>query len=269
MSAVTSAVTAAGPVAVITGASSGIGEGLAKALAAKPTATGPYRLLLVARREAELQRVVAEVNDLSGSTVAAYYVADASKEQEVNAAADFAVKTFGRIDVWVNNAGRGQLKRASELTEADIDDMMRVNVYSALHGSKAALRVFKAQTPAQGTILNVSSVVGRQATIWPDGAAYAASKHFLNGLTDSLRAELQANEATKDIVVTLYSPGPVATDAMAHAGIDVDIKTAFPGAQSVEEVGAHMRSVIEEQREDVYSRDQYKSSILEYLTAKN
>jgi short-subunit dehydrogenase len=256
-------------VVVITGASSGIGRELAVNLARKPhSKTGQaYNIVLVARSEENLKKVKAECDEAAGKEVAQYFVADATKKDQVEAAADFAVKTFGRVDVWVNNAGRALEAKPLKLTAANIEDMMAVNVYAAVYGCQAAVRVFKAQTPVTGQIVNVSSLLGRNATFYPDGVAYNGAKHFLNAYTDNLRQEIQADEALKAIVVSLYSPGVVATDFGIHAGGDFD-NNKVPYAQPVAEVGESLRETIEQRKEDVYSRAMYKHGVDAYIASK-
>jgi len=94
-----------------------------------------------------------------------------------NARARAALAKFGHIDVWVNNAGRGISRLVSELTDEDIDEMMLVNVKSALYGMQAVLAHFGER--GSGRIINVSSMLGR-VPFAPIRSAYPASKHALN-----------------------------------------------------------------------------------------
>src|SRR5215207_4860351 len=114
-------------VIVITGASSGIGEALAKQCAARGA-----KLVLVARREAELAAVA---NPLG----AKFVVADVSKRADNERIRDAA----GTVDVWVANAGRGISRSVGELTDADVDDMMQTNFKSVLYGIQAVLPQFR------------------------------------------------------------------------------------------------------------------------------
>src|SRR5690349_21715303 len=113
-----------GKVVVITGASGGIG-----ASAASPVAARGASVVLVARREPEL-RAVAEACGSNALPV----VADATRRDDVRRVAREAIVRFGHVDVWVNNVGRGITRSPSALTDDDIDDMMRVNIKSALYG---------------------------------------------------------------------------------------------------------------------------------------
>src|SRR5262249_55461683 len=116
-------------VAVITGASSGIGAALAELLASRGDAVA-----LAARREQMLHAVASRCGGR-----ALPIVADVTRRGDVQRIADETIARFGRIDVWINNAGQGITRPPTELTDEDIDDMMRVNVKSALYGIQAVL----------------------------------------------------------------------------------------------------------------------------------
>ncbi len=162
-------------VVVITGASSGIGAALAERLAGNGDAVA-----LVARRADALQAVAERCGH-----DALVIVADMTSRADAERAATEALARFGHIDVWVNNVGRGITRAATELTDADIDEMMLVNVKSALYGMQAVLPHFKAQR--RGHIINVSSMLGRMP-LAHFRSAYNGAKHFLNALTANVRA---------------------------------------------------------------------------------
>ena len=166
-------------VIVITGASGGIGAALAEIVGARGA-----KVALLARRERELNDVASR----SGAE-ALPIVADVTRRADVERARDAVMARFGRIDVWVNNAGRGMSRMASEITDEDLDDMMLVNVKSALYGMQAVLPHFRERK--RGHIVNVSSMLGR-APLAPIRAAYSAAKHALDGLSANLRVELHA-----------------------------------------------------------------------------
>jgi len=158
-------------------------------------------------------------------------------------------QTFGSIDVWINNAGQGISRNPSELTDEDLDAVMHANVHSALYGMQEVLPHFKAR--GVGHIINISSLLGRVpfATI---RSAYCGAKHFLNALTATMRAEVQATHP--DIQISLVSPGIVRTDFglnALHGGPD---SRSFPESQSAEEVAAVIARVIETRQPDVYTR---------------
>jgi NADP-dependent 3-hydroxy acid dehydrogenase YdfG len=236
-------------VVVITGASAGIGAALGELLAAKGMS-----VVLVARRKDELEAVAARCNDR-----ALPIVADAANRAEVRRVVDAALERFGHIDVWVNNVGRGITRMPSQLTDEDVDDMMRLNVKSALYGMQEVLPHF--QERGTGQVINVSSLLGRVpfATM---RSAYCGAKHFLNALTTTFRAEVQ--EKHPDIQFSLVSPGVVRTDfgnSALHGGPD---SRSFPESQSAEEVAAVIAGVIESRKPDVYTRPGVSQRIAGY-----
>jgi short-subunit dehydrogenase len=239
-------------IVVITGASSGIGAELAKIVGARGG-----RPVLVARREAELKTVAAE----SGAH-ARFAVADVTRRADVERVVRETLEREGRIDVWVNNAGRGMSKLASALTDEDLDEMMLVNVKSVLYGMQAVLPHF--QSRHEGHIINVSSLLGR-VPLAPFRSAYCAAKHALNSLTADLRLELRS--AYPNIHVSIVSPGVVATDFGNKAIGGGPDSRSLPNAQSPVEVAEVIADVIEKPRADVYTRPMYKSLIAAYYSA--
>jgi NAD(P)-dependent dehydrogenase (short-subunit alcohol dehydrogenase family) len=239
---------------VITGASSGIGAALARRAAADGA-----RVVLVARRADVLARVAAECGPQALAVTA-----DVTRRDDVQRALDEAIARFGHVDVWVNNAGRGITKPVSELTDADFDEMMLVNVKSVLYAMQAVLPHFRAR--GTGQIVNVSSMLGRVP--WASfRSAYNAAKHALNALTASLRIELR--EACPGIVVTTVSPGVVATDFGTNAlGGGPDSRT-LPGAQPVDEVADVILEAIRERRSDVYTRPGMRERVVAYYAAED
>jgi len=237
-------------VVVITGASSGIGAALAEMLAAR----GAW-LVLVARREDALREVAARCAER-----AHVVAADVTVRAEVHGVVETALSRLGRIDVWVNNVGRGISRVPTQLTDEDLDAMMTANVKSALYGMQEVLPHFKAR--GTGHIVNVSSMLGR-VPFAPMRSAYSGAKHFLNALTASFRAEVQ--ETHPDIQFSLVSPGIVHTDfgrSALHGGPD---SRSFPDAQSPEEVAAVIADVILTRRADVYTRPGNRERVLGYL----
>lgn len=225
-------------VIVITGASAGIGAAVAR----KAGAQGA-RVVLAARRRPELEALGREIGE-----GALPVVTDVTVRAEVEALARAAIERFGHVDVWINNAGRGISRAPSELTDEDIDMMIRDNVKSALYGVQAILPHFRER--AGGQIVNVSSMLGR-VPFAPFRSAYSASKHALNAITAALRMELRAS--CPGVVVTLVSPGVVATDFglnALHGGAD---SRSFPNAQPVDEVADVVLDAILHRKIDVYT----------------
>jgi short-subunit dehydrogenase len=226
-------------VVVVTGASGGIGAALAEVLAKRGDT-----VVMVARRkdalEAAAKRATGRVHSIVG---------DMTRREDVRRVAEEAIARFGHVDVWVNNVGQGISRMPSELTDQDIDDVMRVNVKSALYGMQEILPHFKSR--GTGQIINVSSMLGRlpYAVI---RSAYVGAKHFLNALTATLRQEVQ--QTHPGIQISLVSPGVVRTDFglnALHGGPD---SRQLPESQSAEEVAAVIADQIDSRRADVYTR---------------
>ena len=227
---------------VITGASAGIGQALARI--AHREGSQP---VLVARSQAALEALSRE---LGGAQVV---VADVTQRTEVNRVAREVLARHGHIDVWVNNVGRGISRLPSELTDDDLDEMLRINVKSALYGVQAVLPHFKERNAGQ--VVNVSSMLGR-VPFALGRSAYSASKAFLNSLTANLRDELKTTHP--GIVVSLFSPGAVATDFglnALHGGGD---NRALPNVQDVESTAEALWAVIRDKTTDAYSRPQLR-----------
>jgi NADP-dependent 3-hydroxy acid dehydrogenase YdfG len=237
---------------VITGASSGIGAALADECARRGA-----RLVLAARRKELLAEVAQRTGGLARPT-------DVTDRADVEALAATAVAHAGRIDVWVNNAGRGISRPVSALTDEDVDEMMRVNLKSALYGMQAVLPRFKAAQ--QGQIVNVSSMLGR-VPFAPIRSAYAASKAALNSLSANLRMELAAD--FPNIHVTTVMPGVVATDFGASARHGGPDSRSLPGAQPADEVARIIADAIERPRAEVYTRPEMQQLAVGYYGAED
>lgn len=237
-------------VVVITGASGGIGAAVAEQLAHRGTS-----IVLVARRREALDATVARCG-----ARAIGVQADVTDREAVRHVVRTALSHFGHIDVWINNVGQGITRPPSELTDDDVDDIMRVNVKSALYGMQEVLPHFRAR--GAGHIINISSMLGRvpMATM---RSAYCGAKHFLNALTATFRDEVQATHP--GIAVSLVSPGVVRTDFglnALHGGPD---SRALPYSQSAEEVAAVVAGVVESRAPDVYTRAGAHQQVLSYL----
>ena len=240
-----------GSVVVVTGASAGIGEALARVLVARGAKVG-----LVARRAEKLRALAAEL----GAENALALPADVTVRAEVDAAMAAAISHFGRVDAWVNNAGRGITCDATALTDEDLDEMFLVNVKSALYGMQAAWRHF--QPRGTGNILNVSSMLGR-VPFAPQRAAYSAAKHALGALTANFRMDVAARGSR--VVVCAVHPGIVATEFgvnAKHGGMD---SRALPGAQDVVEVAEIIADALASDATDTYTRPEQKGVVVRYF----
>ena len=190
-------------VVVITGASSGIGL-----VTARMAARRGARLVVAARSEESLRRLVEEIS--AGGTEAIYVAADVSRSEDVARIAETAIQRFGGFDTWVNNAG---VSIYGHLVDVAIEDMRRLfetNFWGLVQGSLTAARHLKTKG---GAIINVGSTLSDRAI--PLQGAYCASKHAVKGFTDSLRMELEAEDAP--VSVTLIKPGSIDTPYRHHA----------------------------------------------------
>lgn len=203
-----------GRVAVITGASSGIGEAIARALASEG-----HRVALLARRAGRIQALA---DELGNGAIAVE--ADVTDRDSIVAAADRVQQELGGADILVNNAG---VMLTAPFTSDQRDEHRRM-VETNLLGAMTATEVFLDQLrDGGGDLVNVSSVAGRVA---PAGfAAYAATKWGINGWSEALRVELQP-----DIRVMVIEPGAIATELADHI-THVDSKKA--AEQATAEMG--------------------------------
>jgi short-subunit dehydrogenase len=237
-------------VVVITGASAGIG-----AVFAEEVGRRGGSVVLVARRADRLAEVAARVGG-----AAEVVAADVTRREDVQRVLRAALARFGRVDVWVNNAGRGITRGFEQLTDEDVDAMMRDNLKSALYGMQTVLPHFKERK--QGVLVNVSSMLSRTPAVTLR-SAYSASKAALNSLTETLRFELARDYP--GIAVLLVLPGPVATDFGTNAlGGGMDSRT-LPGVQSAEEVARVMAEGILARRPDIYTRPEGLEQVLGHL----
>src|SRR5438445_4676114 len=207
-------------VTVITGASSGIGEALAKQLGAKG-----HRLVLGARRENELKRVAGGI----GSN-AIPVTTDVTRRKDVEHLKDVALKKHGQVDVWVNNAGRGITKTVMELTDQEFDEIIDVVLKSVFYGTQTIVPHF--QERGEGHLINISSFLGRVPLV-SNRSIYSAAKSAVNVLIANLRVDLKAKYP--QVKVSLVMPTLVETDFHCDAGNPMAIKAGSQvGPQSVQ-----------------------------------
>ena len=186
--------TLSGKVAVVTGASSGIGEATVRELAARGAS-----VVLAARAVDRLEALRREISTCGGAALAVE--TDVSDRGSVEAMVRRSVGEFGSLDVLVNNAGLGLSGRISEVRAEDVRHVFEVNTVGPLNCIQAALP----HMGEGGRIVNVSSVVGKRAI--PKVGAYCATKSALNALSDALRVEV----ASRKITVSSVYPGTTST----------------------------------------------------------
>jgi short-subunit dehydrogenase len=191
----------AGKVAIVTGASSGIGRAVALDLASRGTT-----VVAVARRKPMLDEVIAEARKTAPESRAA--VADVSDRAAVERVMKAALRRHGGVDVLVNNAGIPMRKHASRLTVEDVQRVMEINFYGAVYATTALLPSMLERR--SGHIVNVASVAGRLGS--PREAAYSASKYALAGWSDVLASDLLGS----GVEVHLICPGPIDTEIWGH-----------------------------------------------------
>lgn len=192
----------AGQVAVVTGASSGIGAAVARSLAGAGAA-----VVLGARRGDRLKALAAEIEGDGGR--AAWLATDVTRRTDLEALAGLARDRFGGIHVLVNNAGVMPLSPVAELRVEDWERMVDVNVKGVLYGIAAVLPTMLEQ--GRGHIVNVGSVAGRRP--FPGGSVYSATKFAVRSLSWGMQLELSA---ARGIRITDVQPGVVDTELLEH-----------------------------------------------------
>src|SRR4028119_1772631 len=188
-------------VAIITGASSGIGEATALALAAQGA-----QVVIVARRGDRLEKVAQQISETGGKAL--QIIADVTDEAQVRQMVDKAQAELGRVDILVNNAG---VMLLGPIDGADTEDwrrMVNLNVLGLMYATHAVLPLMKAQ--GEGHIINISSVAGRTAQA--GSGVYNATKWGVGAFSEALRQEVYKDK----IRVTIIEPGAVATELTDH-----------------------------------------------------
>ena len=198
-------------VVVITGASRGIGAALARAFADQGC-----RLLLTARNKPDLDKT-AKALKLPKDHIAAVF-ADISTAAGMKKIVAAALKKYGRIDLFINNAGVGIEKKITDLTEKEYDQVFDTNVKAVYLSFRELIPHLKKQ--GGGHILNISSMAGKQGHAGI--AAYAASKAALNSLCEGVGAEVRGN----NIKITVLAPG--STDTAFRFGMTAKSKSKMP-----------------------------------------
>jgi 3-oxoacyl-[acyl-carrier protein] reductase len=212
-----------GKVAVVTGASKGIGAAIAKAFGA----AGAAVVVNYASSKADADRVVADIAAAGGQAIAVS--GDVAKPADMTRLFAEAKRTFGRLDVLVNNAGVYKYLALDQVTPEEFHRQFDINVLGTLLATREAVKYFGS---AGGSVINLSSVVSQNAT--PRASLYSATKAAIDAVTRVLAAEL----GSRKIRVNAIAPGMVETEGTQSTGmIDSDIGRAAAAATPLGRLG--------------------------------
>ena len=212
-----------GKVAVVTGASKGIGAGIAKQLAAE----GASVVVNYASAKSDADKIVDEIAKSGGRAVAVQ--ASVTKKADVEKLFSVAEKAFGKVDILVNNAGVYEFMPVEEVTEQQFHRMFDTNVLGLLLATQAALKHFNSKG---GSIINISSLASSLTP--PTGVVYNATKGAVDAMTRTLAKEL----GPKKIRVNSINPGMVITEGVVSAGFDKgDFRQTFESQTPLGRVG--------------------------------
>jgi len=215
-----------GKVALVTGASSGIGEATALALVSEGA-----RVAIVARRSDRLEALVKLIQQNGGEALP--IIADITDDEQAHQAIIKANQQLGRLDILVNNAGVMLLSPVLESNTKDWRNMINTNLLGLMYTTHAALPLMKAQ--GSGHIINISSTAGRFAN--PSAAVYSATKFGVVAFSEALRREVYKDK----IRVTIIEPGLVDTELSDH----------IPNAETKKQTEAWKKSVQQLTSEDI------------------
>ncbi len=211
-----------GKVAVVTGASSGIGAATAETLAGEGA-----NVVIAARREDRLEELKGRIEG-DGSKVLTVQC-DVTDEGQAHGLIERAEQEFGRVDILVNNAGVMLLSKVEKKLSDEWRQMFDVNVMGLLYATDAAIDVMKRQQ--SGHIVNISSVAGRRSR--PTTGVYSGTKFAVNAVSQALRSELVNDK----IRVTIIEPGAVATELPDHIS-DEEARDSLGGIIDIETLQA-------------------------------
>ncbi len=215
-------------VVLVTGASSGIGEAIARRLASDGAT-----VVLAARRKDRLEKIAGEINAAGGKAL--FYVVDVTVEKQVKDMVDDVVSRLGRLDVLVGNAGLMAQAPIASLKVDEWDRMIDINIKGVLYGVAAAWPVFEKQQ--SGHFINISSVAGIKVAA-PTATVYSATKYAVRALSEGIRAESagkfrstvicpgyveselmygSSDEKTRQAVIAGYEKYAIPADSVANA----------------------------------------------------
>jgi 3-oxoacyl-[acyl-carrier protein] reductase len=213
----------AGKVAVVTGASKGIGASIAKHLAAQ----GASVVVNYASSRAGADKVVDEISKSGGKAIAVQ--ADVAKKADIDRLFVETKQAYGQVDILVNNAGIYEFAPLEQVTEEHFHKQFNLNVLGLLLTTQEAVKLFG---PTGGSVINISSVVSTAAP--PNAAVYSATKGAVDAITKSLAKELGARK----IRVNAVNPGMVETEGVHAAGIaDSDLRKQIESQTPLGRIG--------------------------------
>jgi short-subunit dehydrogenase len=212
-------------VIVITGGTSGIGLATARRAAERGA-----KVVLCSRNEAKLRDTVTAIEERGGT--ARWVLADVANQEDVERLATTAIEEFGAIGTWVNNAGVSSYGRLTEIAVEDMRQVFEVNFWGTVYGARAAIVRMRG---TGGALINIGSVLSDRAV--PLQGAYSASKHAVKGFTDSLRMELEKEQAP--ISVTLIKPSAIDTPYYTNAKNYMSVEPKPPAPVYAPEVVAN------------------------------
>jgi len=203
-----------GEVVVVTGASMGIGEALAKTFVQHGA-----RVVLLSREASRAEAARARIPRPEQTLALA---CDVRQPEEIDRVISLTLHHFGHIDVWINNAGHGLIDAVAQMDDGACRDLFDTNLFGAIAGMQAIIPVMQRQ--GAGTIINISSVAGHIPM--PYSAAYSASKFAMNAIGKAARVELRQH----NIHVLTVCPGYVRTDFAANATRGRELKRVRPAS---------------------------------------
>ncbi|SHK16534.1 Short-chain dehydrogenase [Roseomonas rosea] len=238
-------------VIVITGASSGIGL-----VTARMAARQGAKVVAAARNDEALNNLAEEIRAQGGQAIAVH--CDVGKEEDVKNLADTAIREFGRIDTWVNNAGISIFGQVWDVPMADWHRMFDTVYWGVVHGSLAALAHYR-ERGGPGAIINVGSFFGDRAPAVQ--STYASAKFAVHGFTEGMRTELEHNGIP--VSVSLIHPGRIDTPYNEHAGNFMPMQPVHRGMiYPPEAVAEAILWCAEHPKRDMYVGSQAKAAAL-------
>lgn len=232
---------------VVTGASSGFGKGIVQKLAAEGA-----NVVLAARRTKLIEQLAEELGDRALAVTA-----DVSLEEDIERLMVAAVSRFGKVDVWINNAGLGIMGSFTDIPLSDLNRLVDINLKGMLYGSHNALRHFKEN--GAGTLINMSSFIS--SVPLPFGAVYCATKYGIAGLTAGLHLEMEL-EGRGDIHVCMVHPWVTDTPWPEHSGNYSGHELTLGPADDPETVIAAVIGLINKPQESIEIGIKSKAAIL-------